>query len=147
MAAPVFRDLSDRVVGTRIDFNNISRNDSLVQFPIIRYGNNKDFVAFCKSLGLIAPSVNAQWVRGKEFDGKCVLREQKLSDGIVPNVVGLSIKDAVYMLENMGMRVRFSGKGKVVKQSVAAGSKIDKKHNLIVLELQTAGAKTNKTEK
>lgn len=147
LAAPVFRDLSDRVVGTRIDFNNISRNDSLVQFPIIRYGNNKDFVAFCKSLGLIAPSVNAQWVRGKEFDGKCVLREQKLSDGIVPNVVGLSIKDAVYMLENMGMRVRFSGKGKVVKQSVAAGSKIDKKHNLIVLELQTAGAKTNKTEK
>ena len=91
--------------------------------------------------------MNAQWVRGKEFDGKCVLREQKLSDGIVPNVVGLSIKDAVYMLENMGMRVRFSGKGKVVKQSVAAGSKIDKKHNLIVLELQTAGAKTNKTEK
>mgnify|MGYP003390385701 FL=1 len=42
------------------------------------------------------------------------------------------------MLENLGMKVKFSGKGKVVRQSIAPGTKFDKKNSVIVLELQSA---------
>lgn len=136
LAAPVFRELSDRVVGTRIDFNKTNIKESTVKYPIIGYGNGGDFYAFCKSLGLHITKPSVMWVKGKDINGMCALSEQNVQSGIVPNVVGLTIKDAVYMLENLGMKVRFHGKGKVVSQSVVAGSRIDKRNNVIVLGLR-----------
>lgn len=136
LAAPVFRELSDRVVGTRIDFNKTNIKESTVKYPVIEYGNGGDFYAFCKSLGLHITKPSVMWVKGKDINGMCALSEQNVQSGIVPNVVGLTIKDAVYMLENLGMKVRFHGKGKVVSQSVAAGSRIDKRNNVIVLGLR-----------
>lgn len=136
LAAPVFRELSDRVVGTRIDFNKTNIKGSTVKYPVIGYGNGGDFYAFCKSLGLHITKPSVMWVKGKDINGMCALSEQNVQSGIVPNVVGLTIKDAVYMLENLGMKVRFHGKGKVVSQSVAAGSRIDKRNNVIVLGLR-----------
>ncbi len=140
LAAPVFRELSDRVVGTRIDFNKTKIRETNVKYPVIGYGNSKDFYAFCKSLGLHISKPSTKWVKGKEINGMCALSEQNVSDGVVPNVVGLTIKDAVYMLENMGMKVRFHGKGKVVSQSIAAGNKIDRRNNTIVLGLKSPTA-------
>lgn len=137
LAAPVFRELSDRVVGTRIDFNKTNIKESTVKYPVIGYGNGGDFYAFCKSLGLHITKPSVMWVKGKDINGMCALSEQNVQSGIVPNVVGLTIKDAVYMLENLGMKVRFHGKGKVVSQSVAAGSRIDKRNNVIVLGLRS----------
>ena len=136
LAAPVFRELSDRVVGTRIDFNKTNIKESTVKYPVIGYGNGGDFYAFCKCLGLHITKPSVMWVKGKDINGMCALSEQNVQSGIVPNVVGLTIKDAVYMLENLGMKVRFHGKGKVVSQSVAAGSRIDKRNNVIVLGLR-----------
>lgn len=136
LAAPVFRELSDRVVGTRIDFNKTNIKESTVKYPVIGYGNGGDFYAFCKSLGLHITKPSVMWVKGKDINGMCALSEQNVQSGIVPNVVGLTIKDAVYMLENLGMKVRFHGKGKVVSQSVVAGSRIDKRNNVIVLGLR-----------
>ncbi len=140
LAAPVFRELSDRVVGTRIDFNKTNIKESTVKYPVIGYGNGGDFYAFCKSLGLHIAKPSVMWVKGKDINGMCALSEQNVQSGIVPNVVGLTIKDAVYMLENLGMKVRFHGKGKVVSQSVAAGSRIDKRNNVIVLGLRSPRA-------
>lgn len=137
LAAPVFRELSDRVVGTRIDFNKTNIKESTVKYPVIGYGNGGDFYAFCKSLGLHITKPSVMWVKGKDINGMCALSEQNVQSGIVPNVVGLTIKDAVYMLENLGMKVRFHGKGKVVSQSVAAGSRIAKRNNVIVLGLRS----------
>lgn len=137
LAAPVFRELSDRVVGTRIDFNKTNIKESTVKYPVIGYGNGGDFYAFCKSLGLHITKPSVMWVKGKDINGMCALSEQNVQSGIVPNVVGLTIKDAVYMLENLGMKVRFHGKGKVVSQSVVAGSRIDKRNNVIVLGLRS----------
>ena len=120
-----------------IDFNKTNIKESTVKYPVIGYGNGGDFYAFCKSLGLHITKPSVMWVKGKDINGMCALSEQNVQSGIVPNVVGLTIKDAVYMLENLGMKVRFHGKGKVVSQSVAAGSRIDKRNNVIVLGLRS----------
>ncbi|MHC1733082.1 MAG: penicillin-binding protein [Bacteroidales bacterium] len=48
------------------------------------------------------------------------------SEGLMPNVVGMGLRDALYMLENSGVRVRYSGKGKVVKQSPQPGVRISR---------------------
>ncbi|MFT7900897.1 penicillin-binding protein [Tenacibaculum ascidiaceicola] len=43
---------------------------------------------------------------------------------IMPKVIGMSGMDAIALLENMGLKVKFSGVGKVTEQSVERGEKV-----------------------
>ncbi|WP_395059305.1 penicillin-binding protein [Flavobacterium sp.] len=52
----------------------------------------------------------------------------------IPNLRGMSGMDAVALLENLGMKVKAIGVGKVKKQSIQAGQPI-LKNNTIILEL------------
>jgi len=51
-----------------------------------------------------------------------LMKEMKYKYGYIPDVIGMGLKDAVYILENAGLKVLINGKGKVVKQSLKAGS-------------------------
>ncbi|QHI38399.1 Stage V sporulation protein D [Kordia antarctica] len=53
---------------------------------------------------------------------------------IMPNVIGMPAMDAIPLLENLGLRVEIKGNGKVTKQSIEAGIKIESQKS-IVLEL------------
>ncbi|GHS90784.1 penicillin-binding protein [Bacteroidia bacterium] len=59
-------------------------------------------------------------------DDKLVLTDKKTADNLVPNVSGMGAKDAVYMLENSGLRVNLSGRGTVYAQSISPGTRIVK---------------------
>lgn len=50
----------------------------------------------------------------------------------IPNVKGMAAMDAISLLENLGMKVRFSGIGVVLEQSVPAGQKIVKGTEIIL---------------
>ncbi len=51
----------------------------------------------------------------------------------MPSVVGLGLKDAVYLLENKGLRVEVKGRGRVVDQSLMAGMQINKGQKIQLL--------------
>lgn len=53
---------------------------------------------------------------------------------IMPNVKGMYLMDALPLLENLGLEVKISGEGKIIKQSIAGGEKIGKR-KVISLEL------------
>ncbi|WP_418992931.1 penicillin-binding protein [Alistipes sp.] len=44
--------------------------------------------------------------------------------GTMPDVRGMGLKDALFVLESHGLAVRFTGQGAVVQQSIAAGTRI-----------------------
>ena len=54
------------------------------------------------------------------------LNSSASSGSVTPNVVGMGLKDAVYLLENKGLKVAASGRGKVMNQSLAAGVNYNK---------------------
>jgi len=54
---------------------------------------------------------------------------------IMPNLKGLPAMDALAILENLGLKVKLVGGGKVKEQSIKAGEKIKNKGQLIVLKL------------
>ena len=60
-------------------------------------------------------------------------RPKEAAKGVVPNVVGLNVREAIMMLEDAGLSVTFTGSGMVISQSVTAGSQY------------TAGQKINLT--
>ena len=82
---------------------------------------------------------------GNVADARRVLKELKV-DGVtlpdsersegdgVPGVVGMGAKDAVYLLERKGLRVRLQGTGRVRSQSIAQGQPV-RKGQTVVLKL------------
>ena len=59
---------------------------------------------------------------------------QAISRGSVPDVTGMSIKDAVFLLEELGLKVMVNGKGSVLKQSLKPGQAYPK-GSIISLDL------------
>ena len=62
-----------------------------------------------------------------------------ITDSLV-NVVNMGLKDAIYLLENQGYKVEFKGRGRVVAQNPAAGSKVAPN---TVINLQLSNNETN----
>jgi cell division protein FtsI (penicillin-binding protein 3) len=59
---------------------------------------------------------------------------QLISDKpVIPDVKGMGLKDAVYLLENKGLKTVVAGKGKVVNQSLAAGTTFQKGQKIILM--------------
>jgi cell division protein FtsI (penicillin-binding protein 3) len=51
-------------------------------------------------------------------------------NSLMPNVVGMGLKDALFILESRGMDVHFTGRGMVRSQSIPAGRKISAGDNV-----------------
>jgi cell division protein FtsI (penicillin-binding protein 3) len=67
------------------------------------------------------PSLNSL---NKSYDTYYTVNSKEYDS--IPNVKGMAAMDAISLLENLGLKVRCSGKGKVKKQSVLAGERINK---------------------
>jgi cell division protein FtsI (penicillin-binding protein 3) len=79
-----------------------------------------------KSIKLKSPK---QEVLYREFEKK-----SQGNTNVVPNVKGMAGMDAVSLLENLGLKVKFTGVGKVKKQSINPGETF-KKNQIITIEL------------
>jgi len=62
------------------------------------------------------------WMYAIREKNRLVLRRKKITKHTVPNLHGMTAKDAVYLIESQGMVARVKGYGTVVKQSLPAGS-------------------------
>lgn len=63
-----------------------------------------------------------------------MLKNRIISDKAIPSVIGMGLKDAIYILENRGCRVRVEGIGKVRRQSLAVGTKANGQTCTLYLE-------------
>jgi cell division protein FtsI (penicillin-binding protein 3) len=55
-----------------------------------------------------------------------VVKASPVSNKVMPNVRGIGLKDALYLLETIGLKVNVKGKGKVMAQSIAPGTALSK---------------------
>ena len=69
------------------------------------------------------------WRAINMYDNKVILNainNSSAQSAVMPKVVGLGLKDAVYMLENYGLKVTAGGRGKVIYQSLQEGTSFTK---------------------
>ena len=66
------------------------------------------------------------WVRAVEEDKNLVIEPAGFKKGVVPDVRGMKAKDAVFLLENKGLKTHISGRGFVRTQSVKPGTALTK---------------------
>ena len=64
------------------------------------------------------------WSRASVEDSATTISGVTISEGKVPNVVGMGLSDALYLLERAGLTVTHHGSGRVKSQSIPAGRNI-----------------------
>ena len=142
MTGVVFKNIAERVYALNskvkpIDLKRDTLIDTSVEMPRVKRGNYNSLERAASKLDLTMKGEAAKWVAtSSENETQTIaIAPVHYTDGIVPNVVGMGAKDAVYLLENEGLRVRLSGRGRVTKQSVASGTRAQK-GGVVELELR-----------
>lgn len=135
VAGPVFKEISEKVYSTSLDFMEPINHKQrlLTQVPSNIKSKNEEMAIASKALKLpfrSSATENTYVMRNEQDSSRMNLTEVRLEDqlkkGIVPNLNGLSAKDALYLLENRGFQVKLHGMGSVKKQSIEAGQKFNK---------------------
>jgi len=142
VAGPVFKEIAEKVYSGSVDFiqpvNN--KNNLLTKAPNVISTKASELNSIAKALSLPVNKVDSdKYVSQNQKDSTKISLfensiELQLKKGIMPNLTGLSAKDALYLLENYGLYVKVFGFGSVKKQSIEAGQKIGK-GNKITLTL------------
>jgi len=141
VAAPVFKEIADNLYSTSIaiENNNGSTVDSLI-IPIpkkpVWTEDIKSIYANIKIDNNVRFPITGNWIKANTDESDVTFDEVAFKQDVVPNVVGMKAKDAVFLMENSGVQTTIKGRGKVVKQSIRAGKTI-KENQSIVLQLAT----------
>lgn len=135
VAAPVFREIADKVYVKKL-FRTLEHDILATErLPYIRAGNHADLSRLGDFFALKQMSFNTgSWVRSRVRGDTIEWHDNPVPENIVPDVRGMTLRDAVYILENQGIKVRIKGKGRVRKQSILPGKSF-KKGNVIYLNL------------
>ncbi|MBP6427795.1 MAG: PASTA domain-containing protein, partial [Bacteroidia bacterium] len=118
------------------DDKPVHRDTTVSPLPLAKAGQQKDLKKVFAHLNIPSSTkdMDANLVAPVIQSDRIVMSERKNVAGITPNVYGMGLKDAVYLLENAGYRVKVNGRGNVVRQSINSGTRIIK-GQLIILDL------------
>ena len=140
VAGPVFREVSDKLMAVSADKNEMllakkaePKADSSTYYfagytPAIKDVYNTLQYKYYDSTG------SDEWSRVYAYNYKPVLNKQPITKQVMPDLKGMGLRDALYLLENMNVKVMVKGKGRVKHQSLVAGAPFSKNQS-VVLEL------------
>lgn len=133
MSGVVFHHISEGVMARSLKLDVKDAHDSTsIIIPDVKNGNILDADYVLRHLGIKTnhswsgsyANGNPIWGKAERQTGLVALQKTPIEKGITPNVIGMGAKDAVYLLESLGMKVRLHGRGKVKSQSYPAGRQI-----------------------
>ncbi|MFB6319777.1 penicillin-binding transpeptidase domain-containing protein [Saccharicrinis sp. FJH54] len=129
LAGNVFREIADKVYVQNVDMQKHEEEkdpDPEFKVPVTLDGNKKDLMTLFSGLevNIKDESSNGDWAHTYNRGDHIEVKSLSIIDGLVPNVLGMGAKDALFLLENAGLSVRMSGVGRVVEQSILPGARI-----------------------
>lgn len=139
IAAPVFREIADRLYAKQPEIvTPLSPDTANLHTPFALAGMQQDLASIFSWLGIpsAGTSVPTEWVRAVPDMNRENLVPRPSGTGVMPDILGMGLKNAIYMLEKEGLRVIVQGKGSVVRQSILPGTVITKGLPVII-ELDT----------
>ena len=121
VAAPVFRAVSDRIYAMMIDTaKQIKPKANPVVVEKLKPTMIEDKNSMSKKLPI------------KYNNAQRIVAVPAKGTNVVPDLKGMGLKDAIFILENMGLNVKIKGKGVIANQSIPAGTHITKGTEIII---------------
>ncbi len=136
VAAPVFKEIADNIYSRDPDMHQLfdpTYTAEIGVFPVIQSGHLQDLQLICNTLGVSNHAgTTEEWVLAKRNYNSVKWMENEILPDRVPNVVGMTLRDALPLLENHGLKVSYRGNGRIVKQSPGFGAKLDSGSKIIL---------------
>ena len=112
MSGVVFHHIAEGVMARNLKLSvKDAHDEKTVVIPDVKAGNSSDANFVLSTLGV---------------DKQVKPAKDQYADNVVPDVTGMGAKDAVFLLESRGLKVKVQGRGKVRRQSYAAGKAVMK---------------------
>ncbi len=128
----VFKDISDRIYGRYLSNKQFTATANTDTARYNFFGMKKELVSVFGFLKMpfTDSAVNGDFRKSSMKNNFSFLNtpwnSSVSSASVTPNVVGMGLKDAVYLLENSGLKVTTAGRGRVVNQSITAATNFKK---------------------
>lgn len=139
VAGPVFREVADMVYANDVQMYNSVKEIQTVSkgtIPESKAGHKKALKSVFNAFGINQVFTSAgKYVNTVDTGSGVKTRVITEDEGFVPDVMGMGLKDALYLVGNSGLTPYVKGRGKVTKQSLAGGMRVGKGSS-IVLELE-----------
>ncbi len=130
VAGPVFKEIADNIYSRDIQLHLAMEKKKVLEpgvFPTIRSGKQDELTMLTNELGVSSHSTTEEdWIKSGKNGNAIVWKKNAMVKDHVPDVTGMTFRDAIFLLEKSGLRVVFQGKGRVAEQSISPGSKITK---------------------
>lgn len=144
VALPVFKEIADKVYASALPLHQELRfaiNLPSTDLPKVPYARKQDVKTILNKVALSSHFHNdsihedeSDWVHGLPQDNSVALEAVLIENGKIPDVRGMGVRDALYLLERKGLKVEVKGLGRVKRQWPEPGTPI-KKYSTIQLEL------------
>jgi len=135
VAAPVFREIATKLYAMYVEKNNapnyVTKKDSSGYFYA---GYTRDIKNVYSKLDVIYSDSAMQnnWSSVYAKNAMPVVKGTSVQGKLMPNVKGMGLKDALYLLENTGIKVVVKGRGKIISQSIPPGTPLTKGFTVLV---------------
>lgn len=130
VAGPVFKEIADNIYSRDLQLHTAMEKKAVLEpgvFPTIRAGRQEELTMLCNELGVSNHSTTEEeWIKAVRNGNAVVWRKNALIKDHVPDVQGMTLRDAIYVLEKTGLHVQHAGKGRVSEQSLSPGTRISK---------------------
>ena len=131
VAGPVFKEIADKVYANSPGLQKSvaeKKKHEKADPPYTKTGNFKELKLVLDQFAInnTGEDVTSDWVVTYKREDYVDLLNLNVMDDFVPNVKGMGLKDAVFLLENAGLDVLVSGRGTVLDQSITPGARVEK---------------------
>jgi cell division protein FtsI (penicillin-binding protein 3) len=130
VSGTVFAEIANKVYASALQYHravNDPRAPISQEIPAVKSGAARDLKFVMKELNVRYQQNNeAEWLKADTAAQRLQVSRKVISQKKVPNVLGMTAKDAVYILESKGLVVRMTGMGRVTSQSIQPGNQIVK---------------------
>lgn len=138
MAGSVFSKIAERVYAKHLAQDLLEARDSTaILIPNVKDGDIAAAQYVLDAINIEANGYDEEsekpvWGQVSHSPESLTLTPKEVSEKKVPNVIGMGAKDAVYLLESIGLKVSITGMGKVRSQSIPAGNTIVKGKTILL---------------
>jgi len=140
VAGPVFKEIAEKVYSGSLNciepVNN--RKTIITQYPTIGRIQKEELEYVSNYFGIGPANNRTSSIPDENPENGTPLLQNadrlsaQLKKGLMPDLIGLSAKDVLYLLENNGVEVKLMGMGTVKKQSIQAGQRFEKGNSILL---------------
>ncbi|WP_114789557.1 penicillin-binding protein [Niabella yanshanensis] len=135
LAAPVFREIATKIYSMYVDRKTPKMYEGAADSTSYFYAGHaagiKSVLGFLDMKYVDSLQQN-NWATMYATNYKRILQTNVVKDNLMPNVRGMGLRDAIRLLEDMGLRVNAKGSGKVAVQSIQPGAPFRKGQSIVL---------------